>query len=64
MSDTRDTGGPAPDGAGAGKGTGIDADAFSPVIDPDLVPAETPAEDDAKRQRAPERPGPEARPGD
>ena len=63
MSDIRDAGGPDPDEAGAGEGTGIDADAFSPVIDPDLVPAETPAEDEAKRQGAPDVPEPEVRPG-
>ncbi|MDQ0755673.1 hypothetical protein [Arthrobacter sp. B3I4] len=67
MSEIPAGGGPDPDAAdikGKGQGKGLDADAFSPVIDPDLVPAETPADDEAKRAAEPSSPDLEDRPGD
>jgi hypothetical protein len=43
MSDVPADDGPAPDDHN--DGPGIDADAFSPVLDPDYVPAEAPKDE-------------------
>ena len=61
MSDTPADDAPAP--ADDNGGPGIDADAFSPVIDPDYVPGEAPKDDAAKDHAArADPPGSEAQP--
>jgi len=57
MSDTPADDAPAP--ADDNDGPGIDADVFSPVIDPDYVPGEAPKDDAAGSDSQPDRADPE-----